>query len=252
MPVSYLRGWVGLCATLAFGAGAQAADAPRYEAAAGLWFADVSGSVTDNERLDLEDDLALRSNSDLLLQASRRWGRLELQASHARLRANGRNTLNRDITLGDLTLIPREETVFSQGEVDDSGLLLRWSFGGERLRVSPGVMARYIDATVRLQEGEGDGADRTVESLSELFPMAHLAVSTHIGMLALEAGGNYVEYGGDRVFDVNVDGWLQPQAIAPLRIGVGWQLRDYRIESSDGEDASVRMDGVRLQLGARW
>ena len=47
--------------------------------------------------------------------------------------------------------------------------------------------------------------------------------------------------------------WLQPQAIAPLRIGLGWQLRDYRIGHDGGEDdADVRLTGAQLRIGLRW
>lgn len=235
--------------------GAQAEDAPepRYSLGIALWDTDISGVVSDNDRLDLEDDLALKSDNDLVLEGTFRTGRLELLAEHARLRADGRNTLNRDITLGDLVLIPREETVTSDAEVDDSLLSLRWRIGGAGFSVSPGITARYVDARVSLREGEGSAVARDVESLSEFFPMAHLGVAGELGAFRLSARGNYVEYDGDRVFDVTATAWLQPQLVAPLRVGVGWQLRDYRI-ADDGseEDADVRLSGAQLRLGMRW
>lgn len=236
-------------------AGVQAAKAPesRYSFGVALWSPDISGAVSDNERLDLEDDLALESDSDLVFEGAFRRGRFELLAEHARLRADGRNTLNRDITLGDLVLIPQDETISSSARVDDSLLSLRWRLGGAAFSVSPGISARYIDAQVSLREGEGSTSTRDVESLSELFPMAHLGIAGELGALRLSARGNYVEYDGDRVFDVTATAWLQPRAFAPLRIGLGWQLRDYRIGHEGGEDdADVRLSGAQLRIGARW
>lgn len=238
-------------------AGVQAAEAPesRYSLGVALWNPDISGTVSDNERLDLEEDLALESDSDFVFEGAFRRGRFELLAEHARLRADGRNTLNRDITLGDLVLIPQDETVSSSARVDDSLLSLRWRVGSAAFSVSPGISARYIDAQVRLREREREGgtAARDVESLSELFPMAHLGIAGELGALRLSARGNYVEYDGDRVFDVTATAWLQPSAFAPLRIGLGWQLRDYRIGHDGGEDdADVRLSGAQLRIGARW
>ncbi|WP_043768500.1 porin family protein [Algiphilus aromaticivorans] len=236
--------------------GAQAAPEatePRYSLGVALWDTEISGVVSDNERLDLEDDLALKSDNDLVFDGALRWGRFELLGEHARLRADGRNTLNRDITLGGLVLIPREETVTSSATVDDSLLALRWRIGGAGFSVSPGVTARHLDARVRLREGEGSAATRDVESVTEFFPMAHLGVASEFGAVRLSAHGNYVEYDGDRVFDVTAMAWLQPQLIAPLRIGLGWQLRDYRIAHDDGEDdADVRLSGAQLRMGLRW
>lgn len=237
-------------------AGAQAAseaDAPRYSLGVALWDTEISGTVSDNDRLDLEDDLALESDNDLVFDGALRWGRFELLGEHARLRADGRNTLNRDITLGDLILIPQEETVTSSATVDDSLLSLRWRIGGAGFSVSPGITARYLDARVRLREGEGGAASRDVESVTEFFPMAHLGVASEFGAVRLSARGNYVEYDGDRVFDITAAAWLQPQVIAPLRIGLGWQLRDYRIGHEGGEDdADVRLSGAQFRIGLRW
>lgn len=242
-----------LMGSVVAGAQAAASSDPRYSLGLAIWDTDISGAVSDNECLDLEDDLALESDSDLVFDGTLRRGRLELLAEHARLRADGRNTLNRDITLGDLTLIPQDETVSSRAKVDDSLLALRWRFGGAGLRVSPGVTARYIDARVSLREGEDSTATRDVESVSELFPMAHLEIASELGPVQLSARGNYVEYDGDRVFDVTATAWLQPKLLAPLRVGLGWQLRDYRIaQEGSEEDSEVRLSGAQLRVGARW
>ena len=47
------------------GQAAEAAD-PRYGFGLAVWDTDISGSVSDNERLDLEDDLALESDLSLI------------------------------------------------------------------------------------------------------------------------------------------------------------------------------------------
>lgn len=250
----FMRIAVGALLAGGIAAGAQAEPPePRYALGIAFWSPDISGVVSDNEQLDLEEDLALQSDTDLIFEGAFRHGRFELLAEHARLRADGRNTVNRDITLGDLVLIPQDETISSSAKLDDSLLSLRWRIGSAAFSVSPGITARYIDAQVRLREGEGSTATRDVESLSEFFPMAHLGIAGEVGAVRLSARGNYVEYDGDRVFDVTATAWLQPRAFAPLRVGLGWQLRDYRIGHEGGEDdADIRLSGAQLRIGARW
>lgn len=255
MPEGPRRVGAGLGLVLGALAAAQplaAAEGERAALGIAVWDTGISGAVSDNERLDLERDLALDSDSDLVFDFAMQRGRLGLLAEHARVRADGRNTVNRDITLGDLTLIPQEESIRSRADLDESSLSLTWRFGAAGLRVRPGVTARYIDAHVSLREGDGPGASRNIETVSELFPMAHLGMSSAVGPVLLEARGSYVEYDGDRIFDVTLAGWLQPEAIAPLRVGLGWQLRDYRIARNDEENADIRLDGAQLRFGLRW
>lgn len=231
-------------------AGAQAGDS-GFAVTVGFWDRDIAGQV-GQPPLDLREDLGLRGDTDLVLDATLRLGRFEVLADHARLRADGDAIASQDISLGGITLIPLSSPLRSRAEVDDSTLVARWRFDLGGIEVAPGLTARYLDGDVRVQEGENGGASNTVESFAELFPMLHLSVGTDLGPLRLDVRGNYIEFDGDRVFDVRAAAWLQPAFLGPLRLGLAWQVRDYRVFSGSDQAADIRVDGTQFLIGARW
>ena len=241
---------------LAVSAAPVAAERADLNVGGAFWWTQLEGTLDNGERLAVGRDLALDSDDNVIAEATVTLGipgRPELLFEYARLGASGSTEVDRDLAIGDLTLIANRGTLDTRVRADDGLVALRRTFRLGWLRVAPGVALRHVSGDVLyVEDAPLQGITRERQAVSRTFPMAHLGLGIGAGRLRFEGRGHFVEHDSDRVFDLRGVLWMHPSPRQHLRIGVGWQLRDYRFSEADGDGADLRVDGLQVLLGGRW
>lgn len=235
---------------------AWAAEA-RWWAQFGAWDYVARGSVTDQTRLDLQDDLGLRSQDrgDYQLgyqpgYLSRRWlPRLELGYVH--LAAQGRQELSGlelpgpglPPLFGGLPLL-NGNTAKTSADLDDLEMRAQWPWQLGSLLLGAGLNLSRLEGLIVVADADTGASNR--QRVDEVFPSLSLGADWQPwDWLSLSLRGDYVQYQGDRAQGLEASALWRIHG--PISLEAGWRQRAYKIESDDYL-VDARLSGARLGL----
>jgi len=233
------------------------------EAAVGMWRQSPSGDlgykvVSDNDRLDLEDDL----NYDT---ENRVFGRVKadlplflpnvyLVATPMEFEGDGSKTFN--FQFGDTTFNVNFPFT-SRVQLDHYDVALYYSLPFlktatmGKLNAEIGINARIIDL-----EAEVSGRDLTGNTVTEsesftlAVPMIYAGVQiSPIDLVALEVEGRGIAYNSNHYYDFI--GRLKVKPFGPVFIAGGYRMEEIKIDHSDVE-VSIKFAGPFLEAGVQF
>lgn len=246
---------------LALAASAPARAAGRFEASAGAWVPDITGTLRNGVTYDLERDLGIDADAQrqfsLYYGFKRRWYWPDLSGhfDHIGAQGNGRSS-GTAVQVFGTQVIPTNSLLYSTVSINDYDASLDIPFDVYGVHVGAGVTVKYLVGNVTvntLTTGNVAGtpvqptATSTVNRLDEVFPLGHLRVSTDLASwLSLVAAGNYIQYDGDRVYELRGQADVRP--LDPITLSVGYQRKAYKVSrGSYLLDADV--DGLFFGVG---
>lgn len=235
---------------------AWAAEASWY-GQLGIWDYVARGSVTDQSRLDLQDDLGLRSQDlgDYLLgfrpgSPDRRW-LPGLELSYVHLAAEGSQELSGlelpgpglPPLFGGLPLLDGG-TAQSTAEIDDLEVRAHWPWQLGSLMLGTGLNLTWLNGLIVVADADTGEADR--QHIDQIFPSLSLSASWQPwDALRLSLSGSYLQYQGDRAQSLEASAhW---RFYGPVGLEAGWRQRAYKVESGEYL-VDARLSGARLGL----
>lgn len=245
------------------GALSMPARAGRFEAMAGAWAPDISGTLRNGTTTyDLDKNLGLDADPQrhfaLYFRPERRWYWPDLSANFDHLGAQGNGQAATTVQVFGTLPVPANSRLFSTVSINDYDASADLPFQLYGVHVGIGATVKYLvgDVTVNTVSSPSiagtpvdlitiTGTSRN--RLNNVFPMVHLRVGTDLASwLSLVGSGNYIEYEGDRAYEFRGQADLRP--LGPVTLSVGYQRKSYLV-SRGSYRLDTDVDGVFFGVG---
>ena len=229
-------------------------DAIGVEVSIGMWEHDPSGWIeypTGSDRIDLDDDLGLGTDSELYFK-----GKLEhpipmlpnLMLAYTKNRNDGTGTISRSFNFGRFTFTASEE-IYTKTQLDSYDATFYYEvLDAAAFDLDLGLTLRYIDGyaeVTSLTTGLSDRADFDV-----ILPLAYANAEIPLPFPGLEAAisGSGITYDSNTLYDI--------EAALRYRLAMGLGLeggyRAQKIEIDDVDDTSADIDIDGFFFGVNW
>jgi outer membrane protein len=223
------------------------------ELAIGTWHHDPSGWIeypTGSDRIDLDDDLALSTDTEL-------YARLKLEhplpvlpnimLAYTKNSNDGTGTISRNFTFGDVTF-NASERVYTKTQLDSYDLTLYYEIIDTGFDLDLGLTARYIDGyaeVTSLTTGLGDRADFEV-----VLPLVYANVNIPLPLTSLEVSlsGSGITYDSNTLYDIQAA--LRYRLAMGLGLEGGYRAQKIKIDDIDNTSADIDIDG--FFFGISW
>lgn len=253
--------WVGLICAVAFSSSVQATG---VELAIGGWQQSPGGdmgykAVSDNDKLDLEDDLGYESENRFM-------GRLKVDMPLvlpniylvvAPMSFEGKGSKSIDFTFGDQEF-RADADIDSKVTANQYDIAFYWGIPGiktatvGKFNIDVGLNARFLDLEAEL-EGESADASEIIsegESITVVVPMLYVAAQfMPIEKLAIEAEARGLAVGGNSL--LSFLGRARYQFAGPAFLAAGYRLDTIDVDQDD-VDVDISFSGPFVEFGLKF
>lgn len=224
------------------------ADILGVGATVGYWDADYSGQASKgNDRVDLERDLNLSSDSNANLTAYFEHPIPVLpnvRLAYTRTKQSGNGQL--DANYGGITA---GVGVRSELELEQLDVTLYYELLDNWVNLDLGLTIRDFSGELFLQSTDGSNQTSKTEA-DAILPLLYVAARFDLPFTGVSVGGdaNAISYDGDSVYDFNVYGQYD-MSLLQLRAG----YRQISLDYDDGDDnLDIELSGPFVSAGLRF
>ncbi|GGC73376.1 TIGR04219 family outer membrane beta-barrel protein [Marinobacter halophilus] len=221
------------------------ADILGVGATFGYWDADYSGSASKgNDRVDLEQDLNLSSDSNANLTAYFEHPVPVLpnvRLAYTRTKQSGNGQLDSGYDL----LVPG--SVRSELELEQLDLTLYYELLDNWVNLDLGLTVRDFSGDLVIIDTLGRSNQTKADAV---LPLLYLAARFDLPLTGVSVGGdaNAVSFDGDSVYDFNVYGQYE---LSLLQLRAGY--RQISLDYDDGDDnLDIELSGPFVSAGLRF
>jgi outer membrane protein len=244
-----MRPLIPCFAALAALAASAPAAAAEFRAGYGGWRYDITGTVTDRDRVyDLQQDLALETagRRSILVEwdtPSGWWP--DLAVSFSDLGASGEaayQTLTFDL-LGN-PIGTEDQTIHATASFDDYDVTLRYPFAVGAATYTAGVTVKKLRGTVVIDDSGNPPPSR--QAYDETVPQVHAGLRWALGKrFAVLATAQGIQAGGNSALEWRAGAEVR---LGPLLVEAGWQEKRYDI-ALDDYALDARLGGALARIG---
>ncbi len=237
-----------LVAMLLMSALTSKADFLGIHGGVGYWDTQFGGKILE-DRVDLDDDLNLSGDSSYHL-----WIAFEhpvpvlpnIKIAHTKMKDSGDGRVTKEFEFkGTVFTIGRD--VRTEIDISHTDLILYYEIVDTGLELDIGVIARWIDAEVKINSTKTSG--------DIVLPVLYASGKVSLPFTGTYFAGevNYIGYDGDSLLDYTLKaGWETENFIFP-EFGVEIGYRDYSVELDISSlNFDIRVDGIFVNLTAHF
>ncbi|OJT00617.1 TIGR04219 family outer membrane beta-barrel protein [Marinobacter nauticus] len=222
------------------------ADILGVGATVGYWDADYSGEASKgNDRVDLERDLNLSSDSNANLTAYFEHPvpvlpNVRLAYTRTKQSGNGQLATDYDGVSGDIR---------SELELEQLDVTLYYEVLDNWVNLDLGLTVRDFSGELLVQN-RNDTSQFSETKADAVLPLVYLAARFDLPFTGVSVGGdaNAITYDGDSVYDFNVYGQYE-MSLLQLRAG----YRQISLDYDDGDDnLDIELSGPFVSAGLRF
>jgi hypothetical protein len=249
-----------ICAAVVVAAIAIPAQAALFEGFTGAWAPDIAGTLRNGATTyDLQGTLGLDADPQreftLYFRPEKRWYWPDLSAGfdHLGAQGNGRTTSNVPVLFGTLT-VPANSALYSTISINDYDVSADIPFDLYGVHFGAGVTVKYLVGDVLVHTVSTDAVVGLVTvpttsdtRVNQVFPLVHLRAETELASwLSLVGSGRYVEYEGNRAYELRGQVDLRP--LGPVTLSAGYQRKSY-VVARGSYRLDTDIDGVFFGVG---
>ncbi|QFS86885.1 MULTISPECIES: TIGR04219 family outer membrane beta-barrel protein [unclassified Marinobacter] len=222
------------------------ADILGVGATVGYWDADYSGEASKgNDRVDLERDLNLSSDSNANLTAYFEHPvpvlpNVRLAYTRTKQSGNGQLATDYDGVSGDIR---------SELELEQLDVTLYYEILDNWVNLDLGLTVRDFSGELLVQN-RSDTSQFSETKADAVLPLVYVAARFDLPFTGVSVGGdaNAITYDGDSVYDFNVYGQYE-MSLLQLRAG----YRQISLDYDDGDDnLDIELSGPFVSAGLRF
>lgn len=222
------------------------ADILGVGATVGYWDADYSGEASKgNDRVDLERDLNLSSDSNANLTAYFEHPvpvlpNVRLAYTRTKQSGNGQLATDYDGVSGDIR---------SELELEQLDVTLYYEILDNWVNLDLGLTVRDFSGELLVQN-RNDTSQFSETKADAVLPLVYVAARFDLPFTGVSVGGdaNAITYDGDSVYDFNVYGQYE-MSLLQLRAG----YRQISLDYDDGDDnLDIELSGPFVSAGLRF
>ncbi len=221
------------------------AAVPQASVFVGGWAYDISGTYTNTSRLDLEDDLGLRSTARqnyalALMPGDESWWPA-IEFDYVRIAADGQQRFT-TLPIAGVPGTAAETVVDDRTNVNDFELTLRYPYRLGAFTLLGGFTVTHLDGSITAAD-ENNGQQQT-QKISETFPLVSIGLEWQpVESLRLSLSGDYIRYDGNSADELEAR--LLWKLLGPLGLELGYRQRRYDLSDSVNQ-LDARVAGARL------